>query len=140
MAVCKYCGKNTGLNPFCTKHKQQYFHEKYPDRTCLQCGEQLYPNGISFSQFLNLLFCGNECRYQFLNVGLKFIKPVLHVKDTERTVTTVARDGEIIQLIEDFITKRFYTITIINRNIIKSSYYSSPREAIYKTMEKQGWI
>ena len=140
MAVCKFCGKNTGLNHFFINYKQQYFHEKYPDRTCLYCGEQLYPNGVSLSQFLKQLFCGNECRLQFLHTGLRFRQPVINVKELERTVTTVVRDDEIIQLIEDFVTKRFYTLTIIDKNITKSSYYSSPKEAIYNAMEIQGWI
>ena len=140
MATCKFCGKKTGLNPYCTKHKQQYYHERFPDRTCLECGEQLFQNGVSYSQFLKQIFCGGKCKRDFLANGVQFCKPVKEVGEFERTAVTIKQDDSKIQLIEDLVTKTYYTITFHRDKQIKSKYYSSPKEAIYSTMETQLWI
>lgn len=140
MAVCKFCGKKTGLNHYCTQHKQQYYHERFPDHTCLWCNEQLYPNGVSHSQFLKQIFCSADCRGMFLEIGLRFAQPVVQVKDLERTVTTIHRDDEYIQLVEDLVSKKFYTLIIVGNNQTKSDYFATPKEAVFDAMEERGWI
>ena len=140
MAKCKYCGKNTGLNPFCTQHKKQWYSEEYPYRRCLYCDDQLYPNGISKSQFFKQLFCDGNCRNEFVSLGVILTKPFTNVSPLERTLTTVQSVGEKVQLIEDLITHKFYTLTLQGKKITKSAYVNSPHEAIFNAMRVAGWI
>ena len=76
----------------------------------------------------------------FLEIGLRFAQPVVQVKDLERTVTTIHRDDEYIQLVEDLVSKKFYTLIIVGNNQTKSDYFATPKEAVFDAMEARGWI
>lgn len=130
MAKCKYCGKPTPYAPYCTQHNELWHKDNYPDRTCVFCGKQLFPQGISKSQYFKVVFCNHKCKSDFQSYGLVLRSPFLKVSQLVRPVVSFKMSGCLAQVNEDLVNKVFNgTIVFADKSVKETRYFNSAREA-----------
>lgn len=137
MPNCLWCDKITTGNFCCPDHSNLWYEKNHPEMKCMYCGKQLYPDGMSYKQYLKKKYCSRSCRaHHSAKIRCGDASTLYQLKEDETLLAQKVLGGMLIRIIFDTHYNKYYWIAERENVKLKSDEYFNSIELAFCDIRK----